>query len=229
MGVDEGTYQQQNDDYYKIRIEDKINFSHTQGLINELESKIEVLPKVDKYGNSECPFAERVYAQKEEAEKKLVEELGTLEECAALIPKELARCRRNSKRIFGAAKSLNLQEPRSQFLVAETVEDARYKEVTRYHEEVQLMIKKVKETLKKSQAKKFPGKIPQNLPAFPGRSSLPPPFAGVATPGSSCIPGPANSTSAGTTPDPAPAVSIGKELDGLISLGPIGRKKSEEH
>ena len=42
--------------------------------LNKLDDDIRMLPGVDKNGNSECPFAEQLYVQKEESASKVVEE-----------------------------------------------------------------------------------------------------------------------------------------------------------
>ena len=42
---------------------------HMNGLLKKLVDKVNVLPRVDDKGGSECPFAEDLYAEKEEIQK----------------------------------------------------------------------------------------------------------------------------------------------------------------
>ncbi len=44
-----------------------LDYGYTQ--VGRLKGKLEILPRVDENGHSECPFAETLYAEKEEEEK----------------------------------------------------------------------------------------------------------------------------------------------------------------
>jgi hypothetical protein len=47
--------------------------------ITRLIDKVEELPNIDAHGNSECPFVEDLYVEKEEAEEKVIKDLKELQ------------------------------------------------------------------------------------------------------------------------------------------------------
>ena len=92
---------------------------HMEALLDKLTSKANQLPKVDEKGNSECPFAEELYANKEEALTEVAKESKKLEQYLDRVEQEIKRCRKNLDLIQLDRASLNLDEARKQYDAAE--------------------------------------------------------------------------------------------------------------
>ena len=92
---------------------------HMSKLLDTLETKTNVLPKVDEKGNSECPFAEDLYVQKEQADEKVAEQLQTLRRLLELLEEELARLQANLGQVRADANSLHLESAIERYLSAE--------------------------------------------------------------------------------------------------------------
>jgi hypothetical protein len=88
---------------------------HLKELLDDLNSKNNVLPKVDKMGRSDCPFAERLYADKEEALGKVVNELKKIKEFIERMDFEIKRCEKNLGLIRFDRDGLSLDEARKQY------------------------------------------------------------------------------------------------------------------
>ena len=82
--------------------------SRVRELITELEKVASYLPAVEDDGYSECPFAEELYANKEEAQTKLAECLVSLRAMLNAIDQELTRCNGNQARISSDLGRLHL-------------------------------------------------------------------------------------------------------------------------
>ena len=78
--------------------------SYHQGELTELKKAryaakrlgraLEVLPRVDEDGHSECPFAEQLYRQKEEAAHEARAATAPVKHALQVVQKEHTRCRR---------------------------------------------------------------------------------------------------------------------------------------
>jgi hypothetical protein len=147
------------------------------GCIEELLRAARSLPKVDKDGSSECPFAEEWYAKKEEAQEKVSKCLKRLNKYSCWITKEISRCKNNMTVISAHQDQLNNDRPRKYFSEAEAKLAALYKRLISLLEKVKEMFTKAQEAIREAAQKQYPGKIPNKdkfsspqAPAF-GQSS----------------------------------------------------------
>ena len=129
--------------------------------VEELLRAASQLPKVDENGSSECPFAEELYAKKEEAQKKVQQCLPQLNIYRGWVGQEINRCKKNLVVISAHQDMLNRDRPRRYFSQAETKLAALYKKLLTLREKIDQMIKKIQEALREAAQKQYPGKIPQ--------------------------------------------------------------------
>jgi hypothetical protein len=191
-----------------LSLKDVDSFIHyMNGLLEELTSKVRALPKVDQEGNSECPFAEDLYAQKDECMEKVEQESQKLQPYLVLVEEEIARCRANLGRISSDASSLNLDEAKERYDAAKRSQESQYNNALRQRKALTDLVSRTKETLALAQSRAFPGRKPP-------KSSRPPAgaFGGWGGTGSRN----------GASKVPPGRPSLKNEIDSLISLGPLG-------
>ena len=135
--------------------------------VKALEQASGQLPKVNKDGYSECPFAEQLYAKKEDAQKEANACLKELDECAHWVTNEINRLTGNLTVITASKDILNTTSTKVR------VEDAEIKvaALCMQFEEVQEAIKstfeETQEAIQKASQKRFPGRIPREFPSGP--------------------------------------------------------------
>lgn len=173
--------------------------------INGLESAMNSLPHVDNQARSECPFAEELYAQKEELERQVTEDVGRLLGYMRAIDHDIARCRNNLARIRADSAKLNRDEVRDCFSAAEEAAQRKCREALQDKDAISIVLARAEAVLKVSRTRKFPGREPQRQFPFPGPDTPVP-----ALPGSRVTGG-----------------DISEELDGLLSIGPLEQTGSE--
>lgn len=122
------------------------------------------LPAVDAEGQSECPFAEELYAKKQEAEQKLSGQLSILHTYLSAVGQEIARCKRNLVVISSHETMLNRDDARRNYTDAEVAQAAQYKQFLQKRDRIQEMIERVQDALAESQSKQFPGEEARPLP-----------------------------------------------------------------
>jgi len=171
--------------------------------IEQLDRAMSSLPHVNKEGGSECGFAEDLFAQKEELEKQVIEDVNRLMGYMRAIDHDIARCRNNLSRIQADSAKLNRDEARDCYSRAQEAAERELREAVQDKDAISIVLARATAVLKVSQARKFPGREPQR--------QLPP-----AGPGAPEGPGPRT-----------PAAGIGRELDGLLSIGPLEGTGSE--
>jgi len=189
-------------------------------LLEDLENKIGVLPKVDENGSSECPFAEDLYTAKEEAEEKVREALPTLCAYQSILEDELDRCRTNLERISLDAQSINMSTAKDHYGRAESLQEAQYRRVDLQRAAVAEMIARGNKALAESATKKFPGREPQRrTPSSPLPERMHP--RGTASPYRKGFQSHASSFPE-TRENP-----IYDELESLFSIGPMPGAQSK--
>ena len=103
-------------EYSDLKLEDLNSYiKHVKDVLDELLSKATQLPKVDEHGNSECPFAEELYAYKEEAVELVKEECKKLRPFLELVKDEVERCRKNLEQIRTDEANLELYETKEEY------------------------------------------------------------------------------------------------------------------
>ena len=182
---------------------------HMKSLVQDLSNAISVLPKVDEEGNSECPFAETLYAQKDEAAEKVAVELPKLYRCVGVAEREIARCEANLQKINADSGSLNVPEAKEKYNEAIRAQEAQYKKAVERRKALMDTISMAEKGLSVALSKAFPWRKPQKTYYPPGGA-----FGGG---------GPAGS-SAGVPKAFHGGPAFKGEIDNLISLGPLGRK-----
>ena len=166
--------------------------------VGHLQSLTNSLPVVEEDGSSECPFAEKLFAEKEEAERKVAGHVQKLNRCLVELGRELDRCRGNLQRIEVDQQSLRLTKPINEYSRAALAQRDQCYHAQNDQEAVTIVLSRAEAVLEAARNHKFPGREPRN------RSSSAPP-----------LPTPDRVGNArGNT-------SLGGEVKNLISLGPI--------
>jgi len=172
--------------------------------IEGLERATSGLPYVNEEGESECPFAEKLWAQKEELEKEVSGKLGVLSNHLMQLDAKRLSCIKKMGKIQEDYKKLNIKETSDHYAeaVLRLTDDCHLFEEMK--DAVGAVLVRAQAALKMSKKRKFPGRKPQQF-SFPIGPSGPSP-AHSPSPGSSSKPG-----------------GLGNEVTGLVSLGPLGQ------
>lgn len=217
--------------------------SQVETLIKELESAW-ALPLVDEDGSSECPFAEDLYARKEEAEAKLIDGVRMLEGYLPLLDKEISRCRSNLDRIRSDSQLLNRPEAQDSYGDAQKEQHLQYRMALAHRQQVEFVLQKAQIVLERAGGKKFPGREPQRsgpMAGDPSSTPLPaedidpiPPFDEMVKEPGGTLPSDGTFPPVGPIPPgvkipPAPIVTDpglhsgddDDEVEGMISTGPL--------
>jgi len=179
-------------------------------LVNELETTTSSLPYVREDGESECPFAENLYAKKVELEGQVSGKVNLLAGYLMELDAERLRCQKELGKIQEDYKKLNLQETSDHYAEAVLRQKEKCRSIEEDKDAVSVVLVQAKAVLKMAKERKFPGKKPQEQFPFPAGmpgTPLPP----SQSPGSRSQPG-----------------GLDNEVGGLISLGPQGRADSRE-
>ena len=196
-----------------LRLEDVDSFiEYMEGLLEELWGKINQLPKVDENGYSECPFAEELYAYKEEAAAIVAEESKKLQLCLELVKEEIDRCQQNIEILSTDASSLHLEEAKKKYEAGKKSQRLQYNKGVHQQELLIDLIKRADELLKLAEEKKWPIGEPGRSDRFNPEAVLEAALDGRF--------------SALRDPDhirPLPSrPAFGSEINNLLSLGPLG-------
>lgn len=185
-------------------------FNYMNGLREELESKVKRLPEVDQEGNSECEFAEALYAEKEAFAEKVEEESQKLKPYLEIVQGEIERCLINLAQINTDGNSLFLDQAKENYDRAKRAQELQYEKVIRQRESLIGLIAWVAKTLAEARSKKFPGRKPQKI--------FRPPLGVLDGWGKI---GSANEVASKNL---IAQPSFKPEIESLISLGPLGKK-----
>ena len=196
-----------------IRLEDvDSDMKIMSTLLGELQSKINILPKVDENGRSECPFAEDLYFEKEKAAKKVSEYLEKMHRYVGLVEQEIVRFHNNIATIRADANSLFLIQAKENYKQAEESQIFHIKKTTDQKKDLLDLISRAEKMLQLARGEKWPGEKPE-------KRFCPPAMTGGQA-------GLGNSGFQGQTPvESFPSRSpIKNEVDNLMSLA--GQKRS---
>ncbi len=197
-----------SNEYNPLRLDQVASsIDHMETLLEDLSARMSVLPDVDEKGRSECPFAEDLYAKKEEAEEKVARELGQLRRYPGLVNEEMSRCRKNLEQLRSDGGRLNRDETKEHYSFAEGSQEAHYRMADQLYQKLIDLIPRAEEALRLAGTKRFPGIKPQK-----SVSVSKPPGSDRFTP---MAPRPVSSQAMGP--------SLGKEIDSLMSIGPLGK------
>ena len=172
--------------------------------IQRLERATSSLPYVNDDGESECPFAENLWAQKEELQEKVSGKLGVLSNHLMQLDAKRLSCIKELGKIQEDYEKLNIKETSDHYAeaVLRLTDDCRLFEEMK--DAVTAVLVRARAVLKRSEGRKFPGRKPQQF-SFP---------VGPSGPSSAHSPSPGSSSKPG---------GLGNEVTGLMSLGPLGQ------
>ena len=173
--------------------------------VEQLEGAVQSLPRVDDMGSSECPFAEDLYAQKEELEAALGQDVAMLHGYLAALQDEVARCEKNLERIRTDAGSLTVPEALDAYRTAEDAQNDEYYQAVTDRDAIVLVLPRAEAALQVSRSRKYPGdKPPCRQTPVPGSQ----PEGGSAGP---------------FVPDANTDPGFNRELDSVLSIGQLTR------
>jgi len=178
--------------------------------LDELLGAVKLCPKVNEDGSSECPFAEVLYAQKDELAEKVEEEAKKIQPYLRLVEKEIARCRENLEQISAGARSLNREEAKERYAIAKRAQESQYNKAIQQRKRLLDLISRTGKILALARSKNFPGRKPQ-----------------IFRPPAGALDGwgPTGSANEATGKFPVAQPPSNTEIDRLISLGPLGKEE----
>lgn len=165
--------------------------------IGKLRGALQVLPKVDDDGHSECPFARELYTEKERRQAEVQARLGALHESLWVVKAEIERCERNLGTVSTHGSQLNSDAARSHYTQAEGELAAQLERWRQVLDRIQEVIEDAEDALSEASAKPFPG----GDAGFPVSPSVPPASAQPVP----VMPG-------------APLPNAGQELEGIFAI-----------
>jgi len=181
----------------------KNELASDSALADRVESANNNLPYVDDSQESECPFTEQLYAQKEKLEQELKSKVEVLKRYHKVLSSKVDRCREILQEIQVDSAKLKLQETSKHYSQALEAQQSQYDSAVDNRDAVSVVLKKAQAILNVSRSRKYPGKTLDEQ--FPFPAGMPGPLA-----------------SAAQTPDPqSPAGGLSNEISGLISMGPL--------
>ena len=184
-------------------------------VLKDLEDKVNRLPKVDEKGRSECPEAEDMYAEKNEAVEKCVKYLKKGKKYVIFVEWQLASNRRNLSRIKAGHSKLDNTQAKEEYRTAIENCTFHFKKYSKRLKNLRSLISKANKLLKKAREKKWPlGK--------PEKKFRPPPLMAGRLAGGDYtnIQGPSPVIPVQQRP------ALNTEINSLMSLGPLGNKKN---
>ena len=128
--------------------------------VQELLRSLEILPRVDEEGGSDCPFAENLFAQKEQAAATLREDLSELLSIKQELVEEIGRLRENLDLVNFDAAKLRTPAALEGYGAATQELIMQAESVQRELDDILMLIEVVSAALKRSERMKFPGREP---------------------------------------------------------------------
>jgi hypothetical protein len=174
-------------------------------MIEEYLRRIDCAPYVDKNGNSECGYAEPLYAQKEEIETRLRLQQTSWNEKLLIVETELARIRREYRQIEHDARNAAIDGTREHYAKALFAQDARCRRVERERDEIVNILARIRSALLEGAKRKWSlGEPKRPQPAIAPIPQTSPSYAVGRPPTTS------------SSPQPNP---LGATLEGLLNNG----------
>lgn len=146
----------------------------TGQLAEELLRAANSLPEVSEDGGSECPFAEELYADKEEKQRELEGRFQQLHVYKQAVEELISKCDNDLVVVASHQDRIHGDKAREHYSQAEVELAAKRRQFLKTRLEIEEMIKKVDQALRESVSKRYPGKIPQKWPGIWSDSDVPP-------------------------------------------------------
>jgi len=134
-----------------------------EGLLRNLETRMRILPEVNNEGVSECPFSEKLYAEKEKALKEVVEELTKAPIYKGVIDQEISGLRGNLAKIHADRNRLTLNEPKEKYLVAANATEFHINRNMERRNNLTNLIAKAEEIIDQAKRKTWPLGSPKKV------------------------------------------------------------------
>ena len=179
--------------------------ANTSKDISDLEASTSSVPYANEAGESECSFAESLYAKKEDLEETVSGKVNVLSMYLMGFDAERLRCKEELDRMQEDYKKLNLQETSDHYAEAVLRLTEKCRSLQERKDAVTAVLIRARAALKRSKERKFPGRKPQQQFSFP---------AGLSGPSPSNSPSPGIHSKSG---------GLGNEVTDLMSLGPLGQ------
>ena len=197
----------------QLSVEDIDSYiEHRRKDMAALSGIIKRLPKVDDQGHSECPFAESLYAEKEEETTKFIESLSKLPGYIALVNREIQRFKQNLSKLSMGTHELQLPQAREKYQTAKQNYEFHYQKYTQRRDTLVELSKQADEVLREAQSKKWPLGTPREKYSFPSlpRTKL------------------ANDSFISKNTNPSfqqldTGHGMQNEIDSLMAIGPLGK------
>jgi hypothetical protein len=144
-------------------------------LVGELESKTHQLPIVAANGESECPFAEQLFADKEEAAAKVFEAVRKLESLCQFLDQDISRLRKNLLTIERDMSRLETSDAREGYHGAQRSARKEYERAIDQRQAIVEVLQRARAAQREAAARKYPGRAPRGaipVPSVP--APLPP-------------------------------------------------------
>jgi hypothetical protein len=214
MGISKTNHRELSENHTGTSLKDIDSFmKNTEGLLEKLMKKTTELPKVDKDGQSECPFAENLFAEKDEHVETAVRNLKEMRGYLAQMEKLIDRHRRNLDQIRADSGELQQTSLKENYAFAEVSQEFYYKRALQRRKMLHHLITWTERVLTLARAKKFPGKKPQK------QFRLPPPLPGTMAPSVVATHPPSSPFEKEQMRPP-----LHNEISSLMSVAPLGGK-----
>ena len=126
------------------------------GKAEALRSAVSSLPEVDKEGQSDCDFAEELYAKKEELQEQVRAGLQELAEHLRDVTQEMQKIKGDLAVVSAHQDQLNGDRAREHFSEAEVHLAALYKRYRKLRDRLEEVIEVVREVLEEAASKRWP-------------------------------------------------------------------------
>jgi hypothetical protein len=135
--------------------------------IQKLMEACNILPTVDREGFSECPYAEELYAKKEERAKELRNLQQLLFEYRAAAEKEIERLRHNRMTVAHDASQLDSADAKGHYSKAEDDLETQYNDHDAMRKRLVQKINASKKALSDSNDRVWTGGTPRQRSQYP--------------------------------------------------------------
>lgn len=140
----------------------------------DLFQAVHSLPNVDEQGDSECPFAEELYAKKEECQKEVQGCLSRLQGHLSAVEEAIARINGDQELVSAHGAQLHGDRAKGHFSQAEGELGALCKRYEKLRDRIEETIERIEEILAEAATKQFPGRQPRRWPGGGGKGPNPP-------------------------------------------------------
>src|SRR6056297_1790632 len=191
----------------------KMADSAIQELVNwteQLSQKTRELPKVDKDGKSECPYAERLYAEKNELLERVNEKRNTVLQYKGVVDQIISKHRRNLDIIVTDANKIHTRKNKDGYSLAAVSQEYVLKKAIDQRKAIVDALAWSEKIIQAAKFAKYPGKRPEKKFIPPARQPQENPshYKNLAkTPESS-----------GLIPETG---KLDNEIENLFSMGPL--------